>query len=101
VSVTLAWFAGVVGIDRGRSPGFLDESWTAALTLVAARVVLTATDESRLVVRVVHVTTVGVAVTHASTADRDVLDAVVVPSRDGGVLSGDGHQMTEECLGAK
>lgn len=76
--ILLRTFAGVLGVDGGRSPRFLNEARTAGLTLVAARVVLTSADETRLVARVVHVAAVGVAVTDAPAADRYVLNTVVV-----------------------
>jgi len=71
-------FASVVGVERGRSPRFLDEPGTAFVALVAARVVLTAADEAQRVARVGEITAVCVTITHATTSDRHVLDAVVV-----------------------
>ena len=71
-------FASVVGVQRGRSPRFLDEPGTAFVALVAARVVLTAADEAQRVARVREITAVCVTVAHATTSDRHVLDAVVV-----------------------
>ena len=65
-------------MDGGGPPGLLNEAGAAHLTLRATRVVLAATQQLELVLRVRLVTQGRVPVTHASTTDRDVLDTVVV-----------------------
>ena len=71
-------FTGVLQLAGSWSPGFLLEPRTALVALLPARVVLTLADELVRVVWIRLLTVGSVAVTHASAADRDVLDAVVV-----------------------
>jgi len=71
-------FAGIVGIQRGWSPGFLNVARTALLTLVSTRVVLASADQSERILGIGEITAVSMAVTHAPATDRHVLDAVVV-----------------------
>jgi len=74
-------FAGIVGIQRGWSPGFLNVARTALLTLVSTRVVLASADQSERILGIGEITAVSMAVTHAPATDRHVLDAVVVLDR--------------------
>lgn len=56
----------------------MDKSWTAGLALVAACVVFTGADQEVGVVGVASVACVGVAITHASASDGNILNTVEV-----------------------
>ena len=62
-------FTGVVGVQCGRSPRFLNKPRTAGLTLVPTRVMLTAADEPQWIARISQITTVSVTVTYTASSN--------------------------------
>lgn len=67
--ITLTWFADILGIERGRSPRFLDKAWAARFASFAASVVDASAYELDWIVRISHVTDVSVTIAHTSTTD--------------------------------
>lgn len=99
MTVTVAWFALERSSIRVLVPLLLFEPWTTLSTLNSTSVVLALACQNTFCrAWVQHITSVCMAVTHAAATDRDILNRVEVSSSNGGILSGDGHQMSQKIL---
>lgn len=82
-----------------RSPLLLNESRHTLLTLVAASVVRTTTDQLVRSTLIKVITHLGMTVTDTTTADRDITDTVEISSGNSWILFSNSHQVSKQILG--
>lgn len=97
--MAVAGFALIVLVLSSGPPGPLIVACTAAITRVPTGMVLAFASE--LLFRVVSAAGLRMAVANTPPTDTDVLYAVVIPTRDGGVSLCLGYKMPEEGVGSQ